>query len=145
MSKQCRQCRVKGVCDLMMVRRYDVSFAGSFQCEELWTNSRHEVRSPWCCWKLQTVYCAKTHLSRYPYRKNYSMHGLLFRALAYFHILSHYVFLSNKQEKCRPETYIQIIQASRALAMATDVVEVLEDAIAMDEIQSAAEAFARLS
>lgn len=29
--------------------------------------------------------------------------------------------------------------------MATDVVEVLEDAIAMDEIQSAAEAFARLS
>ena len=28
--------------------------------------------------------------------------------------------------------------------MATDVVEVLEDAIAMDEIQSAAQAFARL-
>lgn len=50
------------------------------------------------------------------------------------------MFLSIKQEKCRPETYIQIIQASRALAMATDVVEVLEDAIAMDEIQSAAEA-----
>ena len=64
------------------------------------------------------------------------MRGLLLRLLAYFHI----TFISIKQEKYR-ETYIH---ASRALAMATDVVEVLEDAIAMDEIQSAAQAFARL-